>query len=114
MNPQSKSRFWSASAWKARLKRGDSAESTTSTVDEFLSAHSSMATNKTDQTEVGEDLADEQTGVLTRYSSSVYSKDEDGCSMVLPSFDNKREGMKEQHLVSLGLSTSLTYLLFCQ
>lgn len=99
MNLQSKSRFWSVSAWKARLKRGDSAESTTSTVDEFLSAHSSMATNQTDQTNVGEDLADERT---ERYSSSVYSKDEDGCSVVLPPFDNKREGKEEHHLVSLA------------
>lgn len=102
MSPQNKKQFWSASAWKARLKRGNSAQSTTSTVDEFLSAQSSLASNQTDRTDVGEDLADEQAEVLTRYSSSVYSKDEDGCSMVLPPSEDKKEDVEGYHLVSLA------------
>lgn len=98
MSPQSKSKFWSASAWKARLKRDHSSESTTSTADEFYSAHSSIDTKQTDQTEV-----------LTRYSSSVYSKDEDDCSVVLPPSDDKKEDLDEYYLVSLPyLPLSLT------
>lgn len=77
MSTQSKSHFWSASTWKARLKRGNSAQSTTSTFDEFVSAHSSMRTDQTAQTNAAEDLTEEQTERLSQYSPSVYSKEED-------------------------------------
>jgi hypothetical protein len=98
MSSQSKKKFWSASAWKTRLKRENSSESGTTGPADFRSAHSSFATNQTDTTEV---LPEEQAEVLTRYSSSVYSKDEDVCSVVLPPSDDKKEDLDEYYLVSL-------------
>lgn len=104
MSSQSKSKFWSASAWKARLKRDKSSETSTP---EFRSAHS-FATNQTDAMEV---LADEQGEDLTRYSPSVYSKDEDACSVVRPPSDDKKEDLDDYYLVSY-LSFFLTCLSF--
>lgn len=101
MSTQSKSHFWSASTWKARLKRGNSAQSTTSTFDEFVSAHSSMRTDQTAQTNAAEDLTEEQTERLSQYSPSVYSKEEDVRSPVLPPSDDKKEDLAEYYLVSL-------------
>lgn len=98
MSPQSKSKFWSASGWKARLKRGNSTQSTTSTADEFHSAHSSILTDQTDATETPSEA---QTEVLTQYSSSVYSTEEDVCSTVLPPPNDKKEDLDEYFLVSL-------------
>jgi hypothetical protein len=98
MSSQRKKKFWSASAWKTRLKRENSSESGATSLADFRSAHSSFATNQTDAAEV---LTSEQAEVLTRYSSSVYSKDEDACSVILPPSDDKKEDLDEYYLVSL-------------
>ncbi len=96
MSPQSKSAFWSASAWKARLKRGNSNQSTTSTGDEFHSAHSSILT---DQTDVTETPSEAQTEICTQYSPSVYS-DEDVCSTVPPLPNDQKDNLDGYFLVS--------------
>lgn len=98
MSSHSKKKFWSASAWKTRLKREKSSESEATSPADFRSAHSSFATNQTDTTEV---LPEEQVEDLTQYSSSVYSKDEDACSVLLPPSEGKKEDLDEYYLVSL-------------
>lgn len=96
MSPRSKSTFWSASAWKVRLKHGNSNRLTTSTWDEFQSAHSSIPTDQTDTTETPSEA---QTEVCTQYSPSVYS-DEDVCFMVLPPPNDQKDDLDEYLLVS--------------
>jgi hypothetical protein len=106
MSSQSKSKFWSASAWKARLKRDNSSESGTTSTAEFRSALPSLATSQTDATEV---LPDEEAEVLTQYTPSVYSKDEDACSVVLPPSEDKKKDLDEYYLVSLPCLLTLIF-----
>ncbi|EPS29643.1 hypothetical protein PDE_04593 [Penicillium oxalicum 114-2] len=70
-------RFWSASSWKARLRRGHSNQSDASIVQDFQSAHSSDATSPAVAAEFNSGA---RTETQTQYSSSVYSKDNDPLS----------------------------------
>ncbi|KAJ5167750.1 uncharacterized protein N7482_003344 [Penicillium canariense] len=83
-----KSYFWSPSTWKLRLKHGSRTQSTTSTAEEFHSAHSFILNNHIDPMK---NPVEERSEAVPRYSSSVYSEHEDACSPVLRLSNNKNK-----------------------